>query len=775
MLSIAEGTVMVKRANTDAWVPAEAGMTLDEDDTIKTAEGGRALITFFEGSTIELEPGTEVRVIELGLTPDTGSTTVKLGQSIGRSISRVKKLTDSSSVYEVQTPTGVGAVRGSTMLVDVGPNGETIIRNLGGHVSVIFQGVEYPIPEFMQIIIPSDGSSLIGPVSILSRIEITPVAASVRAGEKTTFTAQGFDTENNPVNGLTYVWACNDATAGSIDPASGEFTAGSTVGSFPDAVSASAAGVAGFASVIVTPGLPTQIRVETEADGSGNVVPSQTLQSGDSLTAYAIARDAYGNFVENAAAQWSLVNITGAVSEEDLLPGPDGKSAVFKACGVGSASIHAAQGSLNPVNSGEIMVTAGPLDHIKVSPASAAMISGATQIFTAEGYDQCGNLLSGLSFAWSCTDRAAGAMLNPATGTFVAGYVAGTYENIIRVTSGDVTAFASVVVTAPAVIPSFGGGPAPTPTPTEEPQPEAVLTSIVVMPAEAEVEVGGVVGFSAQGYDQFGNPMSGLTFTWECLDEGAGSIESGTGEFTAGYTAGSFPNVIKASADGISGFASVIITPSEIAQVRVETAPDGTGEVVPSQELGAGEPLTVYAVARDAYGNFIENISASWWVQPMDDDYWYDEYPLNAIPMIMGYDDPWFLQVSEDSKSAVFFGYGMVTITIWAGLEGLDSVPSGTITVVPGALSYIQITPSEAWPKTGDVVQFSAQGYDQFGNPISGLTFTWECLDEAAGSIDPVTGLFTAGYDPGEYVNVIQVTSGGVSAFASVYVAPGPQ
>lgn len=774
VLSIAEGQVLVRKANTDSWVPAEAGITLDEDDTIKTAEGGRALITFFEGSTIELEPGTEVRVDELGIAPDSGSTTIKLSQSIGRSVSRVKKLTDSSSTYEVQTPTGVGAVRGSTMLVDVGPNRESIIRNLGGHVSVIFNGVEYPIPEFMEVRISADGQTLTGPFSILSRIEVTPAAASVRVGEQITFSAQGFDTENRPVNGLTYVWACTDAMAGTIDAASGAFTAGSIVGFFPDAVSASAVGVTGFASVNVAPGPPTQISVETAPDGSGAILPEQSLPAGASLTAYAVARDEHGNSIENIAAEWSLADISGGITGQELAAEPDGKSAIFTACAAGTAVIRAEAGTLVPGDSGRITVTAGPLDHIEVTPASAAIISGAVQVFSAQGYDACGNPVPGLSFTWACTDSAAGAVPNSGTGTFIAGYAAGTYENVIRVASGDMTAFASVVITAPAYVPDFGG-PAPGPTPTEEPEPQAVLSSIVITPAEGETEVGGTVEFFAQGYDQFGNPLDGLDFEWECLDESAGSIDPVSGVFTAGHLAGSFTDAIRVSAEGIAAFASVLITPGPIAQVSVETAGDGSGIPVPSQTLAAGEPLTAYAVGRDEYGNFVENISAYWWVEPVYGDG--DGFYLpDGLPLAMGMEteNGWDLQVSEDGKSAVFTGFSTGSVIIWAGAEPCDSASSGVIVIVPGALSSIEIIPSEAWIEFNQTLQFSASGYDQYGNAVAGLTYTWECLDGFAGVIDLDTGLFTAGDDEGEYVDAVRVTSGGVSAYASVYVSPGP-
>jgi hypothetical protein len=152
MLSITKGDVYIMKANTTSWVQAAVGMTLDINDTLRT-DYGWVLITFFDGSTIELEPDTEISVIELGIATDTGSTAIGVGQQIGRTVSRVKKLADTASSYEVKTPVGVGAVRGSTMLVQVSPDGTTAVGNATGTISAFGQGLEVHIPKDMQSII----------------------------------------------------------------------------------------------------------------------------------------------------------------------------------------------------------------------------------------------------------------------------------------------------------------------------------------------------------------------------------------------------------------------------------------------------------------------------------------------------------------------------------------------------------------------------------------------------------------------------------------------
>jgi uncharacterized repeat protein (TIGR01451 family) len=161
MLSITQGNVFVLKAGTDRWIEAQVGMSLEPGDTIKSGDSSSAEITFFDGSTIELDAGTQLEVASLNIT-GTGSTTIKLKQAIGTTISRVTQLVDSASSYEVETPAGVAAVRGSIMLVYVIEDGTTWITNQRGTMSGIAQGVELQIPEGRTcIIIPGEPPMLV--------------------------------------------------------------------------------------------------------------------------------------------------------------------------------------------------------------------------------------------------------------------------------------------------------------------------------------------------------------------------------------------------------------------------------------------------------------------------------------------------------------------------------------------------------------------------------------------------------------------------------------
>lgn len=73
-------------------------------------------------------------------------TSIRLKQDIGEKLSKVKKLAEANSRYEIETPVAMANVRGSSMLVKVTTDGTTV-ENLAGHISVTAQGVEVTIPE----------------------------------------------------------------------------------------------------------------------------------------------------------------------------------------------------------------------------------------------------------------------------------------------------------------------------------------------------------------------------------------------------------------------------------------------------------------------------------------------------------------------------------------------------------------------------------------------------------------------------------------------------
>ena len=94
-----------------------------------------------------------------------------------------------------------------------------------------------------------------------------------------------------------------------------------------------------------------------------------------------------------------------------------------------------------------VTTTAGALDHVVITPASATVVVGATQQFTAQGYDASNVAISGLTYTWSVI--ASGGSIGITTGLFQAGTITGIYPNTVQVstTQGSVTKTATVSVT----------------------------------------------------------------------------------------------------------------------------------------------------------------------------------------------------------------------------------------------------------------------------------------------------------------------------------------
>jgi hypothetical protein len=204
ILSITEGDVFVMKAGTDDWTDASVEMTLGIGDAVKTGDDSGAEITFFDGSTIELEAGTQIEITSLHTSPDTGTKTITLMQTIGTTVSRVTALLDPASTYAVQTPSGVAAVRGTIMVVRIvfdDPNyedGTVLITCEEGEIWIIWNGLELRIPEGYTCIITPDG--------LLELIPPNEPPQDEGPGDTDEDTANGQSDDQQPDSSTTGSW-----------------------------------------------------------------------------------------------------------------------------------------------------------------------------------------------------------------------------------------------------------------------------------------------------------------------------------------------------------------------------------------------------------------------------------------------------------------------------------------------------------------------------------------------------------------------------------------
>jgi hypothetical protein len=111
LLILSGGAMVSGVAGTAAAVD---GQTVQVGDEVWTGPDGIALLTFFDGSETQLQPGTHVKLeVPDGLSPGTG---VSIFQSSGTTLNHVQHLAPNAS-FQTDTPTAVAMVRGTTYVV----------------------------------------------------------------------------------------------------------------------------------------------------------------------------------------------------------------------------------------------------------------------------------------------------------------------------------------------------------------------------------------------------------------------------------------------------------------------------------------------------------------------------------------------------------------------------------------------------------------------------------------------------------------------------------
>ncbi len=303
------------------------------------------------------------------------------------------------------------------------------------------------------------------------------------------------------------------------------------------------------------------------------VTPSTaSLQVSGTQTFTAAAKDQNGNPVSTSITWSSSNTAVGTINS----------AGAFTALAAGSTTIRATSGTVSGTAS--VTVTAPPppapfLTTITVSPLTASLVVGNTQLFAAAAKDQNGNPISA-TITWSSSNTTVGVI--DSTGRFTA-VAAGV--GTITARSGTVSGTASVTVTAPA--------PTPAPTPG--------LTTITVSPSTVMLAVGGTYKFNATATDQNGNPMA-ATITWSSSNSTVGTVDS-TGKFTA-LAAGIA--TVRASSGTVTGTAAVTVmaltlppppAPAPTPVLTVITVSPSTASLV------VGGTQTFTAATKDQNGN----------------------------------------------------------------------------------------------------------------------------------------------------------------------------
>lgn len=249
------------------------------------------------------------------------------------------------------------------------------------------------------------------------------------------------------------------------------------------------------------------------------------------------------------------------------------------------------------------------------------------------------------------------------------------------------------------------------------------LSTIVVTPSSASLDLQESQVFEAAGYDNFGDPWP-TTFTWSIATGTLETLSATSTRFTAGTTAGTF--TLTASAEGITGTAEVVIHPGEPASIEVTPA-EATVEV--------GGTYAFTATAKDAYGNVNTTAEVTWTTTAGT---------IDASGVLTAQTTP----------------ANGLSVTATTGTRS----DSSNVNVVVGPVARVEVTPANANVATTESQAYTATAYDAYDNVVSDASFTWAAT---RGSVD-AQGVYTAPATTG--TDTVTATADGVSGSVDLNV-----
>jgi uncharacterized protein YjdB/PKD repeat protein len=218
-----------------------------------------------------------------------------------------------------------------------------------------------------------------------------------------------------------------------------------------------------------------------------------------------------------------------------------------------------------------------------------------------------------------------------------------------------------------------------------------LVASVTVTPASASILAGATQQLTATPRDADGNPLTGRVVTWSSSNPAIATVDA-SGLVTA--VTGGGPVTITATSEGKSGTSAITVTTIPAASVAV-TPTAATIEA-------GGDTVRLTAVARDADGHVLAGHVPTW---------------TSSNPA-----------AATVAASGLVSGVAPDTTTITATIDG----QSGTsdITVVPGAVASVDVSPATATIEAGAGMVFTATPRDARGNALTGREINWASSDE---------------------------------------------
>jgi uncharacterized protein YjdB len=252
----------------------------------------------------------------------------------------------------------------------------------------------------------------VAPTAVAS-VSVSPAAPSVPAGQTVQLAATPKDASGTPLTGRVVTWSSTAPAVATVN-GSGLVTglaAGSTT------ITASSEGKSGTATVTVTaappppgpPGTVSNLTVAGVTDSSVTLSFTEVTDGTGQPADYAV------RWAQGGLSWVSATDVTrgscavpvagtaiGATRTCTVLGLQSGTGYQFQLVAFrGTLNVDAVFGGLSNVASGTTVPSTAPVATVTVSPASASIVAGTLQQFTAVLKDASGNILSGRAVTWS--------------------------------------------------------------------------------------------------------------------------------------------------------------------------------------------------------------------------------------------------------------------------------------------------------------------------------------------------------------------------------------
>ena len=226
----------------------------------------------------------------------------------------------------------------------------------------------------------ASGTATVTVAQEVSAVAVTPVAATLVAGDTLRLTAEAADANEHPVAGTEFEWASSDTLVAVVDDA-GLVTG---FGAGEAEVTATAAGVTGRAALTVMAPAPTTVAVTPDT------VALRAL--GQTAQLAAEVRDQIGRVMEGVVVSWSSADTTIAVVDS---------AGLVSAVGSGTTAVAATAGEVSGAAVVRVMQSAGS---VVVSPSADTIAPADTLRLVAEAFDENGHPVAGAEFRWTSSD-----------------------------------------------------------------------------------------------------------------------------------------------------------------------------------------------------------------------------------------------------------------------------------------------------------------------------------------------------------------------------------